>query len=121
MNKDIFSEEIIISYSSKVAAIIGLNEAIVLQYIHECLLKNKELGVCCREDKYWVAKSLKDWQKEVFIFWNVATVKRTFLKLQRMGILIGCKFKKSDFDHTKWYTIDYEEFDAIISGKLKNK
>lgn len=121
MKKNILLEEVEFPISSKLARVVGIKESIVLRYINKCLLENEEKGINYIDGRYWVQKSIKGWQKEVFSFWNENTVKRVFSSLQSRGILIGCKLSKGDFDHTKWYTIDYEELDYIISVADKNK
>lgn len=121
MRNKILLEEKMMLFSPELAKIIGLEESIILQYIHKCLLENEEKGVNYIEDRYWIAKSIKSWHKEVFYFWSESIVKRLFLSLQRKGLLIGCKFTKEDFDHTKWYTIDYDELDSVIHAARNKK
>lgn len=114
MNNKIFLESEELSFNRKLAKIISVEGAIVLNYIHNCIQENKKNGINYIEGKYWVVKSLKDWQNDVFNFWNQSTVKRTFSALEKNGVLVACKLTKRDFDHTKWYTIDYDELENMI-------
>lgn len=93
----------------KLAATIGLNEAIVLQHIHYWLVNNQKSNTNFYEGRYWTFNSMKKWHEEVFYFWSIETVKRVFKSLEKEGLLIVGNFNKKGYDRTKWYTIDYQK------------
>lgn len=97
----------------KLAKIIGLNEAIVLQHIHYWLINNERNGINFKEGRYWTFNSIKKWQEETFYFWSIDTVKRIFKNLEQKGLLIAGNFNKKGYDRTKWYTIDYQKLYSI--------
>lgn len=97
------------------ATIIGLNESIVLQQVHYWL-KIKEKGQQDYIDgHYWVYNSYKQWQEQ-FPFWHRNTIQRTFSSLEKKGILISGNYNHAGFDKTKWYSIDYNVLDSLISS-----
>lgn len=97
------------------ATIIGLNESIVLQQVHYWL-KIKEKGQQDYIDgHYWVYNSYKQWQGQ-FPFWHRNTIQRTFSSLEKKGILISGNYNHAGFDKTKWYSIDYNVLDSLISS-----
>lgn len=96
------------------AALIGLNEAIILQQVHYWLnIAQKSKDTRKKKDgKWWVYNTYKDW-KENFPWWSVDTIKRTINRLEEAGLLLSVKHNASDWDHTKWYSIDYEMLNAL--------
>lgn len=94
---------------------IGLNEAIVLQQIHYWL--NPLINKNYKEEKYWIYNTYSGWQKQ-FPFWSEITIKRTINNLEKSLILISKNFNKSNFDKTKWYTINYIELNKLNNIKI---
>ena len=95
-------------FSPLLAELIGLNEAIVLQKLNELL----SIEGIEHNGKLWVKKSIKDWKKE-FPFWSESTIKRTFKNLEKEGLIVSQNFNESEFDKTKWYTINTEKLNQI--------
>ena len=104
----------------KLATLIGLNEAIVLQQIHYWL-KHKEKN---RQDyidgHYWVYNTYGQWQEQ-FPFWSVMTIRRTMTRLENKGLLIAGNYNKAGFDKTKWYTIGYDTLRKMVSTSVQNE
>lgn len=71
------------------AVMIGLNEAIVVQQLHY-LLRGKHSGVEI-EGRKWIWNTYEEWCLEVFPFWSVDTIKRTFSRLEEMFIIESCQ------------------------------
>lgn len=90
-------------FQPRLAKLIGVNEAIILNQIHYWLDKKKNIinGIP------WVYNSYKDWQQQI-CFLSVCTIKKVIRKLEALGIVKSGNFNKSKIDKTKWYTIDYE-------------
>jgi len=106
-----------------IAEVLGLNESIVLQQVHYCLEIKREADKSSenlKNGKYWVYNSIENWKKEHFKFWSVETVKRTFKKLQKMGLLIAEKFNAKRYDQTKWYSIAYDVLKNLLQHKSYN-
>ncbi|HDR7566352.1 TPA: hypothetical protein QCX51_003607 [Bacillus mycoides] len=82
---------------------IGLNEAIIVQQIHYWLQKSNHEY----DGRKWIYNSAEEWKKQ-FPFWGIATIRRTFTKLENIGLLLVGNYNKLKIDRTKWYSIDYE-------------
>jgi DnaD/phage-associated family protein len=98
--------------SPKLAADIGLNEAIILQQLHYWIDKKKHVI----EGKSWVYNTYEDWQKQ-FPFWSVTTITRALKSLEKQGLVQTGNFNTLAFDKTKWYTICYDaigQFDESV-------
>lgn len=114
MNKLLFDEQPLV-LSRGLANAIGLNEAIVLQQIHYWLEINRKAGNNFRDGKFWTYNSMKNWHEKEFSFWSMNTVQRVFASLEKKGFLISGNYNKKSFDQTKWYSIDYDALEALIS------
>lgn len=94
------------------AALIGLNNAIVLQQVHYWL-ENPRLEGRFIDGKKWIFNTYEAWQ-ENFPFWSVSTIKRIFLDLEKMGLIISAQFDRHNWDQRKFYCIDYDALDALF-------
>ncbi|MED3717323.1 DnaD domain protein [Geobacillus thermodenitrificans] len=89
---------------------IGLNEAIILQQFHYWLQESNNE----RDGQRWIYNTYEDWQKQ-FPFWSVTTIRRTIKKLENQGIIVSDNLNSMKIDKTKWYRIDYERLEEIVS------
>lgn len=101
----------------KMAAVLGVNEALVLGMVDYWINKNRENNINYKNGRYWTFNSIKKWRERYFYFWSERTVKRIFESLEEKGILIVGNFNKVGFDRTKWYSIDYDKFNEIVDEK----
>ena len=99
----------------ELAQAIGLNEAIVLQQVHYWCLHNKNTGNNFRDGYYWVYNSYREWQKQ-FPWWSERTIKSIISRLETKGLLVSSNYNKLRMDRTKWYRIDHDTLNAIISN-----
>ena len=126
MDNTIFQDDNTIPVSKDLATVIGLNEAIVLQQVHYWLKKNSEneanmeKPVHFRDDRWWTYNTLEEWQEKNFPFWNVRTVQRNFRKLEKEGLLIVGNYNRHAYDHTKWYSIDYDRLESLVNTEYDN-
>lgn len=115
-HQELLNEEPIL-VMPRLATLIGLNEAIVLQQIQYWIRKNmsdptKE-HTHFIDGRWWTYNQISEWEKQ-FPFWSYNTVKRTIAALEQTGILVSGHYNKDKFgrpdprNRTKWYTIDYE-------------
>ncbi|EGQ0541172.1 replication protein [Staphylococcus aureus] len=99
----------------KLAELIGLNEAIVLQQIHYWLNNSKHKY----DGKTWIFNSYPEWQKQ-FPFWSLITIKRTIYSLEKQNLLLVGNYNKAKFDKTKWYSINYQTIEGMIRPSYQN-
>lgn len=105
------------------AIIVGLNEAIVLQQVHywtEHIAKNQgrlppDQRSNFRSGRWWTYQSFPEWQANSFPFWSLATIKRTFLNLEALGVLVVRQLSRDRRDRTNWYSIDYDRLNQKIT------
>lgn len=99
----------------KLAKAVGLNESIVLNQVHYWTEQNKMAHRNYKDGYYWCYNSYPSWQAQQFPFWSVDTVKRTFLALEKIGLLVSGVYNKAGFDKKKWYRINYEALDERLN------
>lgn len=98
------------------AALIGLNEAIVLQQIEywtnikeKADTKNKKtIKENYADGFYWTYNTIEEWSEE-FPFWSYDTVKRTLKKLRDNNYVITGNYNEKAYDRTLWYRVNHEE------------
>lgn len=99
----------------ELAAVFGLNEAIVLQQINYWLNSKTAKTVNGRK---WIYNSYKQWRDDNFPFWSLATVRRAIESCEKKGLIITANYNKAGFDKTKWYSIDYDAVDRGMSKRF---
>ena len=91
--------------SVELAKRIGFLEAIVLQQIH---VRHKgEYGDC------WVIRSYEQWQREVFMFVGIATVKRLFSNLAKQKLIFVEKHN-GDNGVVNCYRVNYLQVADVL-------
>ena len=95
---------------------IGLNQAIFLQQVHYWVDQKRNI----EDEKSWVYNTYEEWQKQ-FPFWSVRTLKRIVSDLESLGLIISTtKYNKRNLNQKKWYTIDYDKFNAMFNEEIAN-
>lgn len=94
--------------SPTLAAMIGLNESIVLQQLHYWMLRSKNI----REDRKWVYFTYDELGQQ-FPFFSISTIRRAISNLVKHGFVSTKNFNKMKMDQTKWYTIHYEHVEEL--------
>lgn len=96
------------------AVVIGLKEAIVAQQLNYWL-HSKSAKII--DGRRWIYNTYEKWQKDSFPFFTIATIRRTFGSLEKQKIVLTGNFNKAGFDKTKWYSIDEERLDELMSRR----
>jgi len=92
------------------AAIIGLNEAIILQQVHYWLSPSINKNI--RDGRHWVYNTYAQWAEQ-FPFLSDRTVRRAIESLEKQNLLSSANHNASAINKTKWYTINYDALEAI--------
>lgn len=99
------------------ARILGINSAVMLQQLHFLLnstktAKNKYNFI---EERWWVYNSYQEWQRDHFSWLSISNIKRLFLNLEELGVVLSMQGVKNPSDRRKWYTIDYEFWEKYVA------
>lgn len=94
---------VFLRFDPELARIIGAEEALVIQRIHE-LISEKQLF---KDGRYWIRKSYPEWLEE-FPFMKERTLRNKFKRLEEKNILTARNYNEDNRDRTKWYTINYD-------------
>lgn len=104
-------EEDLLPIGVRLAALIGLDEAVVLRQIYYWLGDRRRPPI--RDGRRWVCPSqVPFW--EALAFRSRKTIQRTLQELERRGLLVSCAaYNSSARDRTKWYTVDFDVLEAL--------
>lgn len=115
MSSLLFNKDDILLVNRRLATLIGLNEAIVLQQIHYWIKKRRS-GVDYQGQR-WVFNSLDGWHEQ-FPFWSQDTVKRALSALKIKGLVLVEKLSENGLNRTNYYTIDYKQIALLEAGNM---
>lgn len=101
-----------LTVNPELAGLIGINEAIVLQQVHYWLEINSKADKNFKNGKFWTYNTQEKWLEQ-FPWLTLSTLKRTLKRLESLDLVASRKFNAGKWDHTKWYTINYESVDAL--------
>ena len=101
-------DEYPVLFSAKLAAEIGLNEAILLQQINYWIKRTNNV----RDGYKWVYNSVSQWAKQL-PFFSESTIKRTIKSLKDKELIITGSYNVKNFDKTSWYRINYEALNEL--------
>ncbi|MBY0580528.1 MAG: hypothetical protein K2P53_02440, partial [Rickettsiales bacterium] len=65
----------------------------------------------------WIYNTLKDWAEQ--FNWSLSTLKRVIYSLEEEGIIISKKINASKWNHTKWYSINYNKLYLLLEVDKK--
>jgi hypothetical protein len=112
-----------ISLHPPLARVFGVNAALIIQQIRYWM-GNYQLAEQSRpedqryhwhDDRWWVYNTYEQWHRDNFDFWSKRTIQRHINELENKGVLISGEFNKSSGDRTKWYTINFDVLDQLVS------
>lgn len=101
-----------VTFHKSLALTIGLNEAIILQYIHFWINSKRK-----KQEEVWIYKTYNQIQEEL-PFFSESTIKRAIKKMLDFKILKKENRNKAKIDKTNWYTIDYQKLSEICGIKM---
>ena len=104
-------------FRADIAEEIGLDESIILSQISFCIKnkREKEDSYTFKEGKYWTFDSYTEMQKKHFPFYSESKIKRIINNLENLNLIESKKFNKKNYDQTKWYTVNIEEYANLLT------
>ena len=93
-----------IPLSPKLAAAVGVNEALVLQQVH-FLLGLKAGGKVIKGTR-WIWNTVQEWRRRYFPFLSVRTLERVITGLERKHLLLSCQ-PDGHLSRKKYYRVNY--------------
>lgn len=122
-NSKLLIDEYPLQVLPTLACKIGLNQAIILQQLHFWLTtakRKKDLSHFI-DDRWWVFNTAEEWQEDNFPFWSLSTIRRAITDLETSGLIITKQIRAGAWDHTKWYSIDYDKLNEQIDVVNMNR
>lgn len=120
MNKDnskLLIDEHPLQVLPTLACKVGLSGAIILQQVHYWIVIAKKAKDDRKfiDGRWWVYNSYEEW-KENFPWWSLPTIRRTIQRLEKFDLLISKEMRAQDWDHTKWYSVNYEALNELTDS-----
>lgn len=96
------------------AALVGFDEAIVLQQVRYWLADSRRPLI--RDGRRWARFNQDGWHAQLS-FRSKATVARAFRRLEALGLLISSsRYNAEPGDRTKAYTVDFDRLASLRDG-----
>lgn len=95
---------------------IGLHEAVILQQIHYWLEKSNHLINGC----LWIYNTYQAWLEQ-FPFLSLSAIRKAIARLEGLQLLKTERFDKQRWNQTKWYSINYQRLEVLISSICPNQ
>lgn len=106
----------LLTFDSKLAELIGLNEAIILKKLIDLVEFTHTKSICSEyiDGNRYVRLSLND-LKYMFPFLGESTIRRTINNLCGMNLILKEKLSPYPMDNTMYYSINDSEVEKIIN------
>lgn len=105
-------------YDDEIAALLGLNEAIILNDFAYWVRKNQERGAAFHDGRYWTYSTIDELCKR-FQFWGRNTIRRAIGRLVVDGYIEKGCFTTDGANRTTWYTIT-EKAEELLKATAKS-
>lgn len=99
------------------AILIGVDQTMMLCQI-DFWIQNHQDDEHCKDGRYWIYESYDNW-KEQFPYWGKTKIREIIRKLKEKKLIITGNYNKMSGDNTKWYTVNYDLLDKIMSEKKR--
>jgi hypothetical protein len=107
----------------QLAEALGLDDSVALRLIH-CEARdaaNRQDEHHYRDGRWWVQRSYAEWA-ELMRWRTERGVRSILIRLRKKGVVIARDDLSSDqFNHTLWYTIDYDRLEKVLSDYFSQK
>ena len=90
------------SFDTDIAAIYGVDEAVMIQNFIYWIQKNAANGKHFHDGRFWTYNSIEAFKK-LFPFWSAGQLRRVLKSLVEKDVLVTGNFNTSAYDRTTWY------------------
>ena len=98
-------------FHQKIASEIGQDESILLNQIIYWQSK------CGRDiagyQGKWIYNSLRQWHSEHFSYWSMYRLRKIIKSLEDKNLIKSAKVNSKKWNHTKWYSVDEENYNQL--------
>lgn len=101
------------SFSPHIAAIVGIEKAILLKNIYYWCKENQARGINFHEGRYWTYNSASSLEA-IYPYMKRRSIARWVSELNEDGWIEIGNFNKAGFDRTTWYSINADKYDQAI-------
>lgn len=102
------------SFNTELAALYGVDEAILIENFAFWIRKNEANGKFFYEGRYWTYNTVGAFAK-LFPYWSAGQVRRILQSLIKKDVLVTGNFNQSAYDRTMWYAFT-DSFISILNN-----
>ena len=111
MSRDLFSVHH--SYNIYLAVALGGPDlAAFIHHINYWVTYNERKDQNFHDGRYWMYQTFEELHGH-FPYWSIKQLRLIVDKLIKSGVLIKGNYNQNKYDHTVWYSIDYEKVESI--------
>lgn len=103
-------------FRTDLAAIYGIEEAILIENIAFWILKNEANKMHYHKERYWTYNSSEAFH-QIFYYMSSKKISRILKKLVDNGVLLSDNFNEKGFDRTTWYSLSEEIYGLYSTPK----
>jgi hypothetical protein len=111
------------SFNTEIAAIHGIEEAVILNNLTFWIEKNAANGVNYHDGRYWTYNSVNAFG-DLFPYMTKKRIYRALVSLENEGAILSGNYNEKGYDRTKWYALSdkfmLESLGALDFPKLEN-
>lgn len=96
--------------------LIGLEKAVILQQI-QYLTQNPKIGRILDDGQKYIWETAQEFSDNFFPFWKPRTISKHLRELEKLEYLISRQPLAADWNHTKFYRLNYE----LLNEKIKKQ
>ena len=94
-----------LQFDSEIAAIYGVDEAVMIYNLAYWIRKNEANGKHFHDGRFWTYNSIEAFTK-LFPFWTARQIRRILKSLEDKGVIVTGNYNSSTYDRTTWYAFD---------------
>jgi DnaD/phage-associated family protein len=92
---------------------LGFEKAVIVQQFH-WLLNQPRTGMDHAGHR-WIWGTYTQWCNDFFTYCEPRTLRYHITACEKMGVIVSEQIKSTDWDHTKYYRIDYDVLNQLIA------
>lgn len=108
------------SFSTELASLIGLKEAIILFHLYFWHEQNKANGTNFYDGSYWTFNSVKAFSEQ-FEYLSEKEIRGALSRLNELGYTVEGNYNKLQIDKTKWYSLSESAIKMLEDGSIYTK
>jgi hypothetical protein len=118
MSRQFLSDDDILIISRPLGLAFGVGQSILLRRLHFWLTLNakdpSKVETHYKDGRWWSWNTYQGWSDDLGSLYSPDSCRRFLAQLEAYGIVVSATYNRLPIDRTKWYSINYEAYDAFM-------